>query len=102
PDTAPAFVDHPFYRIRVGTRDDQVYENTFLVPVGIKYIEEQRRTDRRYKAYKELPEGWRDRLLIGGEESSGLTTRGHVHRQGWGMGQPAHHGYGRLLWHAGR
>ena len=78
PNRAPAFVDHPFYRIRVGTRDDQVYENTFLVPVGIKYIEEQRRTDRRYRALKELPEGWRDRLLIGGEESSGLTTRGHV------------------------
>jgi phosphomannomutase len=77
-NTAPAFVDHPFYRIRVGTRDDQVYGNTFLVPVGIKYIEEQRRTDRRYGALKELPEGWRDRLLIGGEESSGLTTRGHV------------------------
>ena len=78
PDTAPAFVDHPFYRIRVGTREDQIYENTFLVPVGIKYIEEQRRTDRRYKTLKELPEGWRNRLLIGGEESSGLTTRGHV------------------------
>ena len=78
PDTAPAFVDHPFYRIRVGKREDQVYENTFMVPVGIKYIEEQRRTDRQYRPLKELPEGWRDVLLIGGEESSGLTTRGHV------------------------
>lgn len=78
PNTAPAFVDHPFYRIRVGEHDDQVYEYTFMVPVGIKYIEEQRRTDLRYRAYSELPEGWRDTLLIGGEESSGLTTRGHV------------------------
>ncbi len=78
PNTAPAFVDHPFYRIRVGTRKDQVYESIFMVPVGIKYIEEQRRTDRHYKAYSELPAGWRDTLLIGGEESSGLTTRGHV------------------------
>ena len=25
-----------------------------------------------------LPENWRDRILIGGEESSGLTSRGHV------------------------
>jgi phosphomannomutase len=25
-----------------------------------------------------LPEDWRDRILIGGEESSGLTSRGHV------------------------
>ncbi|MFN2218103.1 MAG: hypothetical protein ACK2UA_05825, partial [Anaerolineae bacterium] len=59
-------------------REDQVYKYTFMVPVGIKYIEEQRRTDRAYKPLKELPEGWRNVLLIGGEESSGLTTRGHV------------------------
>ncbi len=74
----PAFVDHPFYHRRVGDREDRVYEHTFMVPVGIKYIEEQRRTDRAYTFLKELPDGWRDRILIGGEESSGLTTRGHV------------------------
>jgi phosphomannomutase len=74
----PAFVDHPFYHRRVGEREDRVYEHTFMVPVGIKYIEEQRRTDRAYSFLKELPEGWRNRILIGGEESSGLTTRGHV------------------------
>ncbi len=74
----PAFVDHPFYYRRVGEREDRVFEHVFMVPVGIKYIEEQRRTNRRYEFYKELPEGWRDTLLIGGEESSGLTTRGHV------------------------
>ena len=48
------------------------------MPVGIKYIEEIRRTDRAYQSQKPLPEDWRDRILIGGEESSGLTTRGHV------------------------
>ena len=78
PDVIPAFVDHPFYQRRVGEREDRVFKYTFMVPVGIKYIEEQRRTDRRYKPYKELPSGWRDTILIGGEESSGLTTRGHV------------------------
>jgi len=78
PGVVPAFVDHPFYHRRVGERQDRVYRYTFMVPVGIKYIEEQRRTDRRYKFYRELPEGWRDTILIGGEESSGLTTRGHV------------------------
>jgi phosphomannomutase len=31
-----------------------------------------------YESEKPLPENWRDRILIGGEESSGLTTRGHV------------------------
>jgi phosphoglucomutase len=78
PDVVPAFVDHPFFQRRVGEREDRVYQYTFMVPVGIKYIEEQRRTDRQYKFYKELPRGWRDTILIGGEESSGLTTRGHV------------------------
>ncbi len=74
----PAFIEHPFYQRRVGEREDRVYQHTFMVPVGIKYIEEQRRTDRGYRFLKELPEGWRDAILIGGEESSGLTTRGHV------------------------
>jgi len=78
PDVVPAFVDHPFYHRRVGDREDRVYKHTFMVPVGIKYIEEQRRTNRRYEFLKKLPEGWRDTILIGGEESSGLTTRGHV------------------------
>ena len=74
----PAYVSHPFYEITIGRRQDRVLEHAFLVPVGIKYIEEIRRTDRAYQPEKILPENWRDRLLIGGEESSGLTTRGHV------------------------
>src|SRR6266487_4049988 len=74
----PAYIDHPFYRRRVGNREDRVYKNTFMVPVGIKYIEEQRRTDRRYRSLSKLPPDWRYTILIGGEESSGLTTKGHV------------------------
>ena len=74
----PGYVSHPFYKIRIGSRADRVLEHAFLVPVGIKYIEEIRRMDRSYQAEKPLPENWRDRILIGGEESSGLTTRGHV------------------------
>jgi len=74
----PGYVSHPFYHIRIGNREDRVLKHAFLVPVGIKYIEEIRRMDRNYRSEKQLPENWRDRLLIGGEESSGLTTRGHV------------------------
>ena len=77
-DVIPAYIDHPFYRRRVGKREDRVFKHTFMVPVGIKYIEEQRRTDRRYQNLRTLPDDWRNTLLIGGEESSGLTTRGHV------------------------
>ena len=74
----PGYVSHPFYKIIIGDREDRILKNAFLVPVGIKYIEEIRRVDRAYQAQKPLPEDWRDRILIGGEESSGLTTRGHV------------------------
>jgi phosphomannomutase len=74
----PGYVSHPFYKIRIGTREDRILEHAFLVPVGIKYIEEIRRTDRAYQSQDPLPDNWRDRILIGGEESSGLTTRGHV------------------------
>jgi phosphomannomutase len=49
-----------------------------MVPVGIKYIEEQRRTDSQYRGLSKLPDDWRYTILIGGEESSGLTTKGHV------------------------
>ena len=77
-DVIPAYIDHPFYRRKVGKREDRIFKHTFMVPVGIKYIEEQRRTDRRYQNLQSLPQDWRDVLLIGGEESSGLTTRGHV------------------------
>ena len=74
----PGYVSHPFYEIKIGTPEDRVLKNAFLVPVGIKYIEEIRRVDRNYQGEKNLPGNWRDRILIGGEESSGLTTRGHV------------------------
>lgn len=78
PGVVPAYENHPFYRLRMGKPEDRIQEHTFLVPVGIKYIEEQRRTDRAYQALKPLSPNWRDVMLIGGEESSGLTTRGHV------------------------
>lgn len=77
-DALPGYVSHPFYKIRIGNREERILEHAFLVPVGIKYIEEIRRTNRAYEAQHPLPDDWRDRILIGGEESSGLTTRGHV------------------------
>ncbi len=77
-DALPGYVSHPFYEISIGTPQDRILKHAFLVPVGIKYIEEIRRVDRAYQSEEHLPENWRDRILIGGEESSGLTTRGHV------------------------
>ena len=74
----PGYIGQKIYKARYGDIATRALKNAFAVPVGIKYIEEIRRTDNAYNNLKELPEDWRDRILIGGEESSGLTTRGHV------------------------
>ena len=74
----PGYVGQRIYKCRVGDIASRSLKNAFAVPVGIKYIEEIRRTDASYNNLKVLPDDWRDRILIGGEESSGLTTRGHI------------------------
>jgi phosphomannomutase len=74
----PGYVGQRIYKCRVGEIASRSLNNAFAVPVGIKYIEEIRRTDAAYNNLKVLPDDWRDRILIGGEESSGLTTRGHI------------------------
>ena len=74
----PGYVGQVAYKCQVGDIHTRALRYAFAVPVGIKYIEEIRRTDKAYNTLKELPDNWRDTILIGGEESSGLTTRGHV------------------------
>ena len=74
----PGYIGQRIYKPRVGDIATRSLKYAFMVPVGIKYIEEIRRTDNSYNNLKVLPADWRDRILIGGEESSGLTTRGHV------------------------
>jgi phosphoglucomutase len=74
----PGYIGQRIYKTRVGDISTRSLDYAFAVPVGIKYIEEVRRMDNSYNMLKTLPEDWRDQILIGGEESSGLTTRGHV------------------------
>ena len=78
PSALPGYVGQKIYQPRHGDIATRHLVNAFAVPVGIKYIEEIRRMDSAYNYLKVLPTNWRDRILIGGEESSGLTTRGHV------------------------
>ncbi len=77
-DALPGYVGQVAYKCQVGDIHTRSLRYAFAVPVGIKYIEEIRRTDNAYNFLKNLPDNWRDTILIGGEESSGLTTRGHV------------------------
>ena len=74
----PGYIGQRIYKPRIGDIATRTLEHAFAVPVGIKYIEEVRRMDASYNMLKVLPDDWRDQILIGGEESSGLTTRGHV------------------------
>lgn len=76
----PPYVGHRFYIHQTGARETMEWQNVFVVPVGIKYIVEIPRMDTAYRTMPEsdLPPTWMDGLLLGGEESSGLTTRGHV------------------------
>jgi len=74
----PGYIGQRIYKPRIGDIATRSLKHAFAVPVGIKYIEEIRRVDPSYNMLKTLPENWRDQILIGGEESSGLTTRGHV------------------------
>ena len=74
----PGYIGQRIYKPRIGDISTRALEHAFAVPVGIKYIEEIRRVDSSYNMLKALPDNWRDQILIGGEESSGLTTRGHV------------------------
>ena len=78
PGALPGYIGQKIYQARHGDIATRSLKNAFAVPVGIKYIEEIRRTDNAYNNLKVLPDDWRGRILIGGEESSGLTTRGHV------------------------
>lgn len=72
----PAYVEHPFYLKVKGTGDVFRGAPVFLQPVGIKYVVEGMLLDSEYRI--SYSPGFRRTLLLGGEESSGLTSQGHV------------------------
>lgn len=85
--SVPAYTTHAFYHLRVGSPADVAFMNTYVTPVGIKYLIDVARVPDQVSDPKDafktesdaaLPRNWMSRLLIAGEESSGLTTRGHV------------------------
>jgi phosphomannomutase len=72
----PSYIQHAFYTKTYGEENNFRGLSVFLEPVGIKYVIEGMLIDEYYKvSYRP---NFRNSLLLGGEESSGLTTKGHL------------------------
>jgi len=69
---------NPDYAIVRGDPSALVTENVFTVLTGLKYIIQVPQMSPDYQILDDRPADWQCRLLIGGEEASGLTTKGHV------------------------
>jgi phosphoglucomutase len=78
PGARPMHLQDPKYEIVCGDPDEMVSRNAFTVLTGLKYIIEVPQMGRDYVLPARPPSDWRCRLLIGGEQASGLTTKGHV------------------------
>ena len=78
PGALPMHRRDPNYQVVRGAEDGMVTANVFTVLTGLKYIIQVPQMDRNYTLLGNPPTDWRCRLLIGGEQASGLTSRGHV------------------------
>ena len=78
PGALPMHRRDPNYQVVRGTADGMVTTNVFTVLTGLKYIIQVPQMDRNYTLLGNPPTDWRCRLLIGGEQASGLTSKGHV------------------------
>jgi phosphomannomutase len=66
------------YRSYVGEISSILPRHAFYVPTGLKNLVRVGQMDRTYEILTPRPDHWMDRVLLAGEESSGLTTRGHI------------------------
>ena len=78
PGALPMHRRDPEYAVVCGPEDGLVSENVFTVLTGLKFIIQVPQMDRDYNLLDSPPEDWRCRLLIGGEQASGLTAMGNV------------------------
>lgn len=78
PTALPMHRRDPGYQVVRGAPDGMVTRNVFTVLTGLKYIIQVPQMDRNYTLLDDPPPDWRCRLLIGGEQASGLTSKGHV------------------------
>jgi phosphoglucomutase len=69
---------NPDYQVARGAPDGMVTENVFTVLTGFKYLIQVPQMNRDYTLQDYPSSDWLCRLLIGGEQASGLTSKGHV------------------------
>ncbi|MGB2983488.1 MAG: hypothetical protein WBC63_06445, partial [Candidatus Bipolaricaulia bacterium] len=74
----PMHMSDAQYETALGDPADMVSRNLFMVLTGLKFIIQAAQMDTEYRVPETPPDDWRCRLLIGGEEASGLTSQGHV------------------------
>lgn len=67
-DMVPAHIEGKLYKISAGSKDLMKGLPTYVVNVGFKYIAQVMQEDIRF----------RNSIIIGGEESGGLSTKGHL------------------------
>lgn len=78
PGALPMHFRDPGYETVRGDPSEIATRSVFNVLTGLKYIIQVPQMDRNYALLDDPPSDWRCRLLIGGEQASGLTTKGHV------------------------
>jgi len=78
PGALPIHRRNPDYQVVRGEPSGMVTKNVFTVLTGLKYIIQVPQMDRDYTLIENPSSDWLCRLLIGGEQASGLTSKGHV------------------------
>jgi len=78
PGALPMHRRNPAYQVVRGAAEGMVTQNVFTVLTGLKYVIQVPQMDGTYTVQDNPPADWLCRLLIGGEQASGLTSKGHV------------------------
>lgn len=72
----PAYITHPFYVVKHGNPKQITGISTYITMVGMKYLAEAMMMNPNYQL-EDNPK-IRESMIIAGEESGGLTTKGHI------------------------
>ena len=72
----PSYIVHPFYKLKLGTPQQIAGSPAYVTMVGMKYLAEAMTMNRYYQV--EDAHNIRESMILAGEESGGLTSKGHI------------------------